>query len=117
MRQAQATKQHGVVIDIAQLVALVEEVRASTANAFNELIEQLDAASSADTEYDFGGLVKAAQQLLELDDSDMAAMLKVSRPTIGRWIRGISSPHPLGRRAIFETLIGKARVKARTYRN
>lgn len=111
-------RQHGgLVIDIAQLVALVEEVRTRTAAALDELVGKLGAASAADVDYDFGALVKAAQQLLELDDGEMARMLKVSRPTIGRWIRGFSTPHQLGRRAIFDALTQRARAKAKSYRD
>lgn len=40
------------------------------------------------------------EQLLMLDDLEMAKLLKVSRPTISRWVRGISTPHPLMRKAI-----------------
>lgn len=108
---------HGAFIDIGHLVALVEAARAHMAGALDELVAKLADASSSDADVDFGGLVKAAQRVLELDDGDMARMLKVSRPTIGRWIRGTSQPHPLGRGAIFEALSGHARVKAKNLRS
>ncbi len=101
------------VFDIADLLALVERVRAEMIPALEELVAKLDAAAATDAELDFAGLIKAAQQLLELDDTDMARTLNVSRPTIGRWIRGISSPHPLTRRAICGALIKTARGKLR----
>jgi len=99
------------VFDIADLLVLVERVRAQMVSALEELVAKLEAAAASEDELDFGGLVKAAQQLLELDDTDMARTLNVSRPTIGRWIRGVSSPHPLTRRAICSALVKKARSK------
>jgi hypothetical protein len=102
-----------VVFDIADLLELVERVRAQIIPALEELIAKLEAAAATDEEIEFGGLVRAAQQLLELDDTDMAGTLNVSRPTIGRWIRGISSPHPLTRKAICNALVKKARGKIR----
>ena len=107
----------GAFIDIGHLVALVEAARAKMADALEELVSKMADASSTEADVDFGGLVKAAQRLLELDDGDMARMLKVSRPTIGRWIRGVSQPHPLGRGAIFDALSGQARIKARNLRS
>lgn len=102
-----------MVFDIADLLELVERVRAQIIPALEELIAKLEAAAATDDEIEFGGLVRAAQQLLELDDTDMARTLNVSRPTIGRWIRGISSPHPLTRKAICGALIKDARGKLR----
>ncbi len=99
------------VFDIADLLVLVERVRAQMVPALEELVSKLEAAAASEAELDFGGLVKAAQQLLELDDTDMARALNVSRPTIGRWIRGVSSPHPLTRQAICGALVKKARGK------
>lgn len=102
-----------VVFDIADLLELVKRVRAQILPALEELIAKLEDAAATDEEIQFGGLVKAAQQLLELDDTDMARTLNVARPTIGRWIRGVSSPHPLTRKAICDALIRKARGKIR----
>lgn len=101
------------IFDIADLLVLVERVRAQMVPALEELVSKLEAAAASEAELDFGGLVRAAQQLLELDDTDMARTLNVSRPTIGRWIRGTSSPHPLTRRAICGALVKKARGKIR----
>jgi len=117
MTQANYTRQpHGAFVDIAALVSLVERARTQMTEALDELIAKLAAASSTDADVDFGGLVLAAQRLLAMDDGDMARMLKVSRPTIGRWIRGSSSPHPLGRGAIFEVLSGQARIRIKNLR-
>ncbi len=107
---------HGAYVDIAELVSLVERARAQMSEALDELVSKLAAASLTDADVDFGGLVNAAQRLLALDDGDMARMLKVSRPTIGRWIRRSSSPHPLARGAIFEALSGQARIRVKSLR-
>lgn len=105
------------VFDIADLLVLVERVKAQMVPALEELVVKLEAAGASDDELDFAGLVRAAQQLLELDDTEMARTLNVARPTIGRWMRGFSSPHPLTRRAICAALVKKARGKIRLLQN
>ncbi|WP_126002171.1 hypothetical protein [Sphingomonas sp. ABOLE] len=114
MANPQASKLH--VVDVSQLMRLVEEVRAKTAKALDELVENLESASCTDVEQDFAGLVKASQQLLRVDDLELARALNVSRPTIGRWTRGDSAPHRLARPAVFEVLIKKARAQVRELR-
>lgn len=99
------------VFDIADLLRLVDEVRAQLVPALQELIAKLDAAAATDADIEFGALIKAAKLLLELDDGDMAQALNVSRPTIGRWIRDVSSPHVLTRKAICGALVARARGK------
>lgn len=110
-RSATLVQTRHAAFDIADLLALVERVRAQMLPALEELVAKLQAASESEAELDFAGLVGAAQQLLELDDTEMARTLNVSRPTIGRWVRGVSSPHPLTRKAICAALILKARGK------
>jgi DNA-binding transcriptional regulator YiaG len=85
--------------------------------ALEELIAKLKTAATSEAELEFGGLMNAAQQLLELDDTDMARALNISRPTIGRWIRGVSAPHPLTRSVICGALIKKARSKINLFQN
>ncbi len=53
---------------------------------------------------EFAEVVRAAQQRMGRDDLDMSRLLKVSRPTIERWLGGVSEPHPLGQAVIFATL-------------
>lgn len=100
-------------VDISELRAFVERVRAQLIPALDELIAKLDAVAASDGELQFGGIVKAAQKLLELDDAEMARTLNVSRPTINRWIRDVSSPHPVTRKAICDTLVKRARSRIR----
>lgn len=107
--------QSGVMpIDIAALSHSVTRARSVLAKAFDDLIIDLDAAASAEEDFDFPSLLKCAQQMLCVDDLEMSKILKVSRPTIGRWIRGISAPHPLARKAIFAVLAKKSRAKAKS---
>lgn len=72
---------------------------------FNELQQQLS-AYPADSEDDalFQSLFTGAQNLLELDDAELAKMFQVSRPTINRWATGRTAPHPLARRAVMDAL-------------
>lgn len=72
---------------------------------FNELQAQL-AAYPAGSENDalFQSLFTDAQNLLELNDAELAKMFQVSRPTINRWVSGRTAPHPLARRAVLDAL-------------
>lgn len=115
--QSNQTSRQAHAIDVAQLMVLVTEVRNRTAHAIDELVSNLETACRADGDVDFAGLLKVSQQLLQLDDLEMSRMLKVSRPTIGRWIRGVSAPHALGRGAIFDVLVKKARSRAKELRS
>jgi hypothetical protein len=98
-------------IDIATLNRSMTAAHTALAKAFGDLIIDLDAAASAEEGFDLPSLLKLTQQMLCVDDLEMSRILKVSRPTIGRWIRGISAPHPLARKAIFAVLAGKSRAK------
>jgi transcriptional regulator with XRE-family HTH domain len=61
----------------------------------------------------FSHLFDQAQVVLELDDTELARILRVSRPTVGRWARGVSAPHPIGRTPVLITLaeIADAKLK------
>jgi len=60
---------------------------------------------------EFSRLFDHAQSVLEIDDIELARTLRVSRPTIGRWARGDSAPHPLGRRPVLTCLAEFAEAK------
>jgi transcriptional regulator with XRE-family HTH domain len=64
---------------------------------------------------EFSRLFDRAQRVLEIDDLELARMLRVSRPTIGRWARGESAPHPLGRKPVFVMLAKVAQAKLRVH--
>jgi hypothetical protein len=101
-------------IDTTKLFRQLEASRAEMARGLDELAKNLDAASS--TPVDFPALLKLAQKHLDLDDLEMSRILKVSRPTIGRWVRGDSTPHHLSRKTIFDVLAKKARARAKSWR-
>jgi hypothetical protein len=117
MSQALAYKQPErsvMPIDIAALSRHIRDAHAALARALGDLVIDLDAAASTEEDFDFPSLLKCAQQLLCVDDLEVSRILKVSRPTISRWIRGVSAPHPLARKAIFDVLAKKARAKAKS---
>lgn len=64
---------------------------------------------------EFSRLFDYAQLVLEIDDLELARILRVSRPTIGRWTRGESAPHPIGRRSVLTTLAKLAEVRLRVH--
>lgn len=63
----------------------------------------------------FAALFNRAQKLLELDDTDLARILRVSRPTVGRWARGDSAPHPIARDAVLKTFIDIAEQRLKRH--
>lgn len=63
---------------------------------------------------EFTSQFEVAQAILELQDEELAELFQVSRPTIGRWRNGEAAPHPIGRKAVFNSLakIAKDKLKA-----
>lgn len=72
-----------------------------------QLIAQL---SSADTTHDntFKDLICRSADTLRLRDEDFSKLFSISKPSVRRWKAGKSSPHPLLRQHIFQTLEKKA---------
>lgn len=64
----------------------------------------------------FSSLFALAQRVLELDDEDLALLLRVSRPTINRWANGQSAPHPLGRPAALAVLVKECSKRLRMHK-
>jgi transcriptional regulator with XRE-family HTH domain len=64
---------------------------------------------------DFGPLVAEAQRVLGVDDAELARRLGVSRPTIGRWARRETAPHPLGRNSVLMELASWTSEKLRIH--
>jgi Helix-turn-helix len=56
---------------------------------------------------DFRKLFVLTVETFHYSEIDLAEKLKVSRPTIRRWISGESCPHLFARDSIFQTLIPK----------
>jgi DNA-binding transcriptional regulator YiaG len=66
---------------------------------------------------EFSRLFNRAQLVLETDDLELARLLRVSRPTVGRWTRGESAPHPIGRKSVLIVLAKVAEGKLRIHAN
>jgi len=51
--------------------------------------------------------IKINQLVAQLDDrqkSNVISILRISKPTLQRWLEGASAPHPLGREPVISTL-------------
>jgi DNA-binding transcriptional regulator YiaG len=79
------------------------------------MLKQLKEATSDSPRAQFAELFAKAQRVLELDDAELARAFKISRPTVGRWARGESAPHPLGRKPVFDVLGRYAMAKLRRH--
>ena len=78
--------------------------------SLTSLIAALKAGGERSRE-EFGALFARAQRVLELDDVEVARALHLSRPTVGRWARGESAPHALGRKPALAWLARQATHK------
>lgn len=58
-----------------------------------------------DSRENFRAAFAASVEVLGLSDLDIARVLQISRPTVGRWTRGEAAPHPVGRKPILEYLL------------
>jgi transcriptional regulator with XRE-family HTH domain len=65
----------------------------------------------------FAALVLDAQRIFEVDDQEFARRLGVSRPTIGRWVRAETAPHPIGRHGVLLELANWANEKLKFHQN
>jgi len=61
----------------------------------------------------FAKLFQDARQALEISDDDLAASIRVSRPTIGRWARAETAPHPVGMPGVLKALADMVKKKLR----
>jgi hypothetical protein len=95
---------------ISKTLALPEHDRARSATLQSLVVLLKDFSNDAPRE-EFTRVFALSQKVLELDDSALARMFRVSRPTVGRWARGESAPHPIGRRPVFDSFIDIAKAK------
>lgn len=107
------TKAH---LEVRHLEQIILDASQQTADALDQLAVSLGEGQSNDECPEFFLLMRAAQVIMRLDDTSLSRIAMVSRPTVGRWTRGVSSPHPLGRNALFESLIRMARSEAKQLR-
>lgn len=99
------------IVDVAEF----DHYESERVNALQALITVLRKFPVEAERSDFSDLFNRAQKLLELDDSDLATILRVSRPTVGRWARGDSAPHPIAREAVLKTVVGLADNKLKRH--
>jgi hypothetical protein len=92
------------IVDVAEF----DQYESERVKALQRLIGALKQFPKEAERSDFSDLFDRAQKLLELDDSELAGILRVSRPTVGRWARGDSAPHPIAREAVLKTFVGLA---------
>lgn len=82
--------------------------------SLDAITERLSAFREGGSRQEFTELFKDAMLILEFTDEELARMFKISRPTVGRWARGHSAPHPLGHKAVFDVLAREAKKKRRS---
>lgn len=90
-----------------QLGDAVADFNRNRHQIFEAVLEALVAARHDVTSADFANLLNTAQSALGLTELEMSHLFKVSRPTVNRWTRGVTAPHPLLRKAVFDSLISK----------
>ena len=91
-----------------QLENLDEEVKAfdrKRYSIFEALLHELVNASANAESSEFSRIFRHTQDALGRTDLQMSLLFKVSRPTIGRWSRGVTMPHPMLRKAVFDSLL------------
>ena len=67
--------------------------------------EQENSAPNADDDKEFARLVRLTLDSLGVPDKELAARFGTSIPTITRWKKGTTQPHPYMRPSIFEALM------------
>ena len=92
-----------VLKDFQPLVDKLREAEARQGEVLRDLIQRLKDAPTDDDKA-FANLFALATEILKRSDAELAEELSVVRPTIGRWARGESRPHPLGRKSVFRVL-------------
>lgn len=68
-------------------------------------------SSDLDSSIAFKSLLNQAQVLLEMNDQEIGDSLRVSRPTVNRWMRGKSLPHRALRKPIAEWVLQQLAIK------
>jgi hypothetical protein len=92
-----------VLKDVMPLVEMLRESEIRQIEVLRNLVQRLKDAPTDNDEV-FAKLFALATEILKRTDAELAKDLSVVRPTIGRWVRGESRPHPLGRKSVFRVL-------------
>jgi len=96
-----------------------DEAEHGREEVLQRLVQSLDSyqASARSDRASFAKLIESAQLVLEIDDRELARRLGVSRPTIGRWARGETAPHPIGRQGVLRELKDVANERLKIHHN
>jgi hypothetical protein len=92
-----------------------EAFQTTRAAAFTALIEELVPAIADPAKADFARALGHAKVVLGKDELHFSRLFKVSRPTVNRWLRGVTSPHPLLQKAVYETLLTETKQALRKF--
>lgn len=90
-------------------------VATSRAESFKILQERIK-LSDLRSDSEFRALLIESQALLELSDQELADAIRVSRPTVNRWIRGRNLPHNALRMPIFSWISNQLAERANLVR-
>ena len=85
---------------------LSEQIRGASSR--EELIVFMNSIAEMD-KAEFQAFIIVAIETFDLNPRDMARTFKVSIPTIDRYKRGESAPHPIGRQSMINQLLGMIR--------
>jgi len=85
-------------------------------SVFEGIARELQQSAAAPEMAEFGRVLNHAQKILGKSDLQMSQLFKVSRPTINRWTRGVTAPHPLVRKAVFDALLVEVRQALKVLR-
>lgn len=92
-----------------------EAFQSTRTAAFTALIEELVPAIADPAKADFARVFGHAKMVLGKDELHLSRLFKVSRPTVNRWLRGVTSPHPLLQKAVYETLFAETKQALRKF--
>jgi hypothetical protein len=93
--------------DVEPLVQKLRDSETRHVETLRELVQRMKEARLEDDRA-FAQLFALATEIFHRSDSELAKELHVARPTIGRWARGESCPHPLSRKSVFQVLLKMA---------
>ena len=80
------------------------------------IAELLACAETADR-HEFAKMVSKSQDVLDVEDVELARAFGVSRPTIGRWKREETAPHALMKKAILTNLAKQLQKRLNRHSN
>jgi DNA-binding transcriptional regulator YiaG len=102
-----------VAIDFDKYQEEVVNHESDRVKVLQHLIDLLKTSSTEKT--DFTRVFKMCLRVLELDHEFLAREFKISRPTVSRWEAGVSAPHQLGRKPVYQALLKIANAKHRQH--